>query len=105
MAYKELYGTSIEVKYITAYFLRRLEETKKYISTCESKELVEKFNEVVDRCNELYDMSSKLAISEKPTERLIVNPDRGVQDFIDNCGGGDDKCGSGCGGCGGGCKP
>lgn len=100
------YHSAVEIKDITSFFLRRLKDVSKYVNNGGDEKFVNKVNEVKVACEELLAMSCEIANVERPPERIVVDVDRGINDFLEGCGSGgcgcDDDCNGGnCGGCGG----
>ena len=100
MADQTKYHTAIEIKSITAFFIRRMKEIEKYVESNDDKDLQDMFLETENKCIELYEFSSKRAEEERPPEIMLSDPDRGINDFLEifSCG----SCGGNCGNCGGG---
>lgn len=109
MTSQEKYHAAIEVKDIVSFFLRRMNDIRQYVEFGKEECLIEKFNEVEKNCKELFDLAAKVAETERPPERKLMDPDRGINDFLEGvCDWGcdcDGNCGGGCGNCGGGCSP
>lgn len=103
MNYNKYYA-AIEIKDITANFLRRMKEVKLYMEGIDEEELIIKFGEVRLGCESLLQMATELAAKEKPPEREVKNPDRGINEFLEGCERDcdcDSGCSGGCSGCGG----
>lgn len=99
------YHGAIEVKDIVSFFLRRISDIRMYVEISEEQELISKFNSVEANCKELFELASKVATNERPPDRIVIDPDRGIDDFLSSSCGCDDDCSGGCSGCGGGCNP
>ncbi|MFA5049169.1 MAG: hypothetical protein WC516_09155 [Patescibacteria group bacterium] len=106
MTDQKKYHGAIEIKDIVSYFLRRMDDIRSYVGYTEEEELILKFNSVGESCKELFALAAKIADAERPPERIVENPDRGIDDFFSgrDCGC-DDDCSGGCSGCGGSCNP
>lgn len=102
MSDQKKYHGAIEVKDVVSYFLRRINDIKLYVEVSEEQELIHKFSEVENSCRELHELASKIAVVERPPDRVVSDPDRGISDFLSNSGDCDDDCGV-CGNCGGSC--
>lgn len=101
------YHSAVEIKDITSFFLRRLKDVSKYVNDGGDEEFVNKVNAVKVACEELLAMSCEIANVERPPERIVIDADRGINDFLEGCGSCsgdcdcDGDCSGGCGGCGG----
>lgn len=97
------YHSAVETKGLISYFLRRVNEVRKYIETDE--ELYSRLEKIESNCKDLISVAEKIIETEKPEERVVEDVDRGINEFLescecscdDDCSGG---CGGGCGGCG-----
>ena len=49
------YHAAIEIKDIVSYFLRRCVDINLCVMDCEDKNIILKFNEVKDKCNEIME--------------------------------------------------
>lgn len=109
MSDQKKYHGAIEVKDIVSYFLRRINDIKLYVEVSDEQDLIRKFSEVEHSCKELHELASKIAVAERPPDRIVNDPDRGISDFLSSSCDCDDDCEGGCGNCGGGscggCSP
>ena len=98
------YYSAVEAKETLSLFVRRLFDFKVYIEDIGDEEFIKRINNLEQECKELFKKAVEIADKERPEERIVINPDRGIDDFLEGCGGGcdcEEDCGGGCGGCGG----
>lgn len=102
MTFNNKYHSAIEAKDAVAPFIRRLDDVNGYAEGTGEGELIKKIGEIKRNCEELIIIADEIINRERPEERILIDPDRGINDFFEDYNVGcDGDCKGGCGGCGG----
>ena len=93
------YHAAIEVKSITAYYLRRISDLENIVDEAEDCDLTRFFHESEQKCRELLAKASEMAEANRIETPIPDHADRGIDEFLGDSSNDCDDCDGSCGGC------